>query len=66
MNTESYQDGSDRVEQISYQHRPESITRDAKWSCGTRMEGPTNMGPLALEADTEHKVRVIQKYLHNT
>lgn len=55
VNPQGHQDGSGCVKQVSCQHRPENIIWDTKRSCGTRMEEPPDMSPLALGGETESK-----------
>ena len=58
VNPQGHQDGSGSVEQVSCQHTPENLIWDTKWSCGTRMQRSSDVGPLALEGETEQEVRL--------
>lgn len=49
MDPQGHQSRGGCIDQISCQHGPESLIWDSKWSCGARVEGPSNVGPLALE-----------------
>lgn len=51
LNPHGDQDRGGCVEQVSCQHTPERFVWDSERSCGTRVEGASDVCPLTLEGD---------------
>lgn len=66
VDPQRHHDGSGSIKQVSQQDTPESIIGDTIRRCGTRMEGPSNMGPLTLVGRMEQDVRLHLPWMNIT